>query len=267
MGLALDTVLVDLHNTATSAATLTNGTVTNSGDPLQIRAFKDSGVASLENICLQGATPPRRVRVLSPRLHDNVTGLNLTALESPTEFLIAAEIFQTMYSADTLTVQLDAAASSDTLAALFIYYSDLPGINANLYTWPQIQNRIIDIKPVEVDCTSSGTIGTWVDTVITTTDNQLKANYEYAVLGFTESANLTCVALKGPATGNLRIGCPAASPTLRLTDYFVFQSQQGNRPYIPVFNANDRGATYVSVAANTASVTSNVIMICARLAP
>lgn len=267
MGLALDTVLVDLHNTATTAAALTNGTVTNSGDSLAVRSVKDTGKVTLENICLQGASPPRRVRVLSARLHDNVTGINLQALESPTEFLIAAEVEQTLYSSDTLQVQLDAAASSDTLAALFLYYSDLPGVAANLYTWGQIQPRIIDIKPVEVDCTSSATIGAWVDTAINVTDNQLKANYEYAVLGFTESANMCCVAVKGPATGNLRIGCPAASPTLRLTDYFIFQSQQNNRPYIPVFNANDRAATYVSVAANTASVASNVIMICARLAP
>lgn len=264
MGLAIDTVLLDLHNTATTAAALTAATAAN-GDSLGVRSFKDNATATLENIFLQGATPPRRVRVLSPRLHDNVTGLNLQALENPTEFLIAAELFQMLYSADVLTVQLDAAASSDTVAALSVYYSDLPGVNANLMTWDQIKGAIIDIKPVEVDVTSSATIGQWTDTVITTTDNQLKANYNYAVLGFTESANLLCAGVKGPATGNLRVCCPAASPTLRLTDYFAFQSQQGNRPYIPVFNANDRAGTFVSVAANTASVSSNVIMVCARL--
>lgn len=267
MGLAIDTILVDLHNTATTAAGLTAGTVTNSGDSLSVRSFKDGAYATLENVCVQCTTPPKRVRILSPRLHDNVTGLTWQALENPTEFLVAAELSQALYSADTLIVQLEAAASSDSLAALFVYYSDLPGVDANLKTWAQIENRIINIKPIEVDCTSSGTIGTWVDTAVNTTDTQLKANYEYAVLGFTESANLACVAVKGPATGNLRIGCPAASPTLRLTDYFIFQSQQGNRPYIPVFNANDRAATYVSVAANTASVTSNVYMVCAQLAP
>ena len=264
MGLALDTVLFDVHNVSTNAAALTAATAAN-GDSAGVRAFKDGASATLENVFLQGASAPRRVRLLSPRLHDNVTGLNLQALENPTEFLIAAELSQVLYSADVLTVQMDAAASSDTVSALSIYYSDLPGINANLMTWDQIRGAIIDVKPVEVDVTSSATIGQWSDTVITTTDNQLKANYNYAVLGFTESANLLCVGIKGPATGNLRVCCPAASPTLRLTDYFVFQSQQGNRPYIPVFNANDRAGTFISVAANTASVNSNVFMICARL--
>lgn len=264
MGLAIDTVLLDLHNTATTAVTMQAMTAA-TGDSLSVRSFKDNAYCSLENVVAQVTTPPQGVRILSPRLHDNVTGLTFRGLENPTEFLLAAEVSQPLYSADTLVVNADAAASSDTVAALFTYYSDLPGVAANLYTWDQIRNRIISIKPVEVDVTTSATIGAWQDTVITTTENQLKANYEYAVLGFTETANVLCVALKGPATGNLRIGCPAASPTLRLTDYFIFQSQQGNRPYIPVFAANDRAATFVSSAANTASVASKVTMICAQL--
>jgi hypothetical protein len=265
MGLAIDTVLLDLHNASTNAAALTAMTPA-TGDSLSVRSFKDGAYATLENVVAQVTTPPKRIRVLSPRLHDNVTGLTLTALENPTEFLLAAEVSQPLYSADTLVVQAEAAASSDSVAALFVYYSDLPGVSANLQTWDQVKGRIMAIKPVEVDVTTSATIGAWQDTLINTTENQLKANYEYAVLGFTESANLLCVGVKGPATGNLRVGCPAASPTLRLTDYFIFQSQQMNRPYIPVFNANDRAATYVSTAANTASVTSNVTMICAQLA-
>lgn len=264
MGLAIDTVLLDVHNAATTSIGLTNAT-TAQGDSLAVRSFKDAAYASLENVFLQGATPPRRVRLLSPRLHDNVTGISFDALENPTEFLLAAEISQMLYSADTLVAQMDAAASSDTVAGLSVYYSDLPGVAANLYTWDQIKARIIDIKPIEVAVTSSATIGAWSDTVITTTENQLKANYEYAVLGFQASALFLCQGIKGPATGNLRICIPGASPTLRLTDYFIFQSQQGNRPYIPVFAANDRAATFVSVAANTASVSGSVFPILARL--
>lgn len=264
MGLALDTVLLDVHNAATAAIGLTNATPAN-GDSLGVRSFKDTAMATLENIFMQGASSPRRVRILSPRLHDNATGINLQTAENPTEFLLAAELEQMLYSADVLTVQMDAAASSDTVAALSVYYSDLPGVAANLYTWPQIKGKILDIKPVEVDLTTNATIGQWSDTAITTTDNQLKANYNYAVLGFTESASLLTVGIKGPATGNLRACIPGASPTLRLTDYFVYQSEASGRPYIPVFNANDRANTFVSAASNGSAVSTNVFMICARL--
>jgi len=264
MGLAIDTVLLDVHNALTTAVGLTAAT-TAVGDSLAVRNFGDNASASLENVFVQGAAAPRRVRLLSPRLHDNVTGISFQSAENPTEFLIARDISQQLYAADQLVAQLDAAGSSDTVAGVSIYYTDLPGVAANLKTWDQIANRIIDIKPVEVDVTTNATIGAWQDTVITTTENQLKANYDYALLGMETSAALLCQGIKGPATGNLRICMPAASPTLRLTDYFIFQSQASGKPWIPVFAANDRAATFVSTAANTASAQANVYMILARL--
>jgi len=264
MGLGIDTVLLDVHNALTTAIGLTAAT-TAVGDSLAVRNFGDNASATLENVFVQGASAPRRVRLLSPRLHDNVTGISFQSAENPTEFLLARDISQQLYAADQLVAQMDAAGSSDTVAALSVYYTDLPGVSANLKTWDQIANRIIDIKPVEVDVTTNATIGAWQDTVITTTENQLKANYDYALLGMETSAALLCQGIKGPATGNLRICMPAASPTLRLTDYFVFQSQASGKPWIPVFAANDRAATFVSTAANTASATANVYMILARL--
>lgn len=264
MGYALDTIGLDVHNAATSAIALTNA-VAASGDSLTVRNFKDTAAAYLQNVYLQGASAPRRFRLLSARLHDNVTGISFDALESPTEYLIPPELDQPLYAADTLVAQMDAAASSDTVAALFISYTDLPGISADLRSWAQIKSRIIDIKPVEVDVTSSASIGTWSDTLITTTENQLKADYEYAVLGVEGTAAFAAVGVKGSATGNLRVCAPGASPTLRLTDYFVYMSEANNAPMIPVFNANDRTAFYVSVLANTASAADNVFLILARL--
>lgn len=264
MGVAIDTVALDVHNAATSAVGLTAATAA-SGDSLGVRSFAQGAQASLENVYLQGASPPRRFRLLSARLHDNVTGVSFQALESPTEFLLPPEASQPLYSADVLVAQMDAAASSDTVAALLNYYTDLPGITQNLYTWPQIKSRIIDYKPVEVDCTSAATIGQWSDTLITTTENQLKADYEYAVLGIEGSAAFCAVGVKGSATGNLRVCAPGASPTLRLTDYFVTMSNEDGKPFIPVFNSNDRFAFYVSVLANTANATDNVFLILARL--
>lgn len=265
MGMAIDSILVDLHNTATTAATLTPGSTANSGDPLGIRYFEPGSQALLVNTIMQGTTPPRRARILSPRLHDNVTGISWNVLENPTEFMYPPEYAQPLYQNDTLVVQLDAAASSDTIAVLQVYYSNLAGVSANLQTWAQVKSKIINIKPVEVDTTSNATIGTWQDTLLTTTENQLKAEYSYALLGFQASANLCAVGIKGVDTGNLRIVCPAASPTLRLTDYFVFMSLQYGIPFIPVINANNRFATYISTCANTASVASNVFPIFAQL--
>lgn len=264
MGLAIDTIALDVHNAATSAVGLTNATAA-PGDSLAVRNFGQNDAAYLQNVYLQGASAPRRFRLLSARLHDNVTGISFDALESPTEYLIPPELDQPLYSGDTLVAQMDAAASSDTVGALLVSYTNLPGISASLMTWPQVKSRMIDFKPVEVDVTSSATIGQWSDTLITNTENQLKADYEYAVLGIEGTAAFCAVGVKGSATGNLRVCAPGASPTIRLTDYFVYMSQENGIPFIPVFAANDRTAFYVSVLANTASASDNVFLILARL--
>ena len=264
MGVAIDTVLVDLHNTATTAAALQNGSVTNSGDSFGVRSFDPPAWARLEGVTLMGSSV-EQVRVLSPRLHDNVTGLTWESAESPTQFLLPKDVGEPLYSSDVLQVQLSAAASSDTIAALNIYYSNLEGVDQKLLTWEQVKSNYIRTKIVEVAVTSSATIGAWVDTVITTTENQLKADASYALLGFEQTVALGVVGLKGPGTGNMRVCAPGSTETLEMSSYFIEMSLRHGTPHIPVFKANDRAATNVSVAANTASVSSHVYMVLAQL--
>jgi hypothetical protein len=45
---------------------------------------------------------------------------------------------------------------------------------------------------------------------------------------------------------------PGASQSLELSDYFIKMSEHHNMPYIPVFQANDRRAFFVSMADSVA---------------
>lgn len=265
MGLAIDTVLYDVHNATTSALGLTPATLTNSGDPAQIRSF-DSPAKAYWYAGTMDGSGTRQARVTSPRLHDNVTGLTWQTPEQPSEFLFPSQADQSVYSVDQFNVSMDAAASSDTLLALHLYYTDLAGVAADLRTWDAVKSNLINYKVMEVAVTTSATPGTWVDTVITTTENQLKADFRYALLGFQQSAALGVVGLKGPATGNLRICAPAASSTFPLTEYFIRMSEHHGRPFIPVFKANDRSATFISAASFGGSTSDNVYAILAQLA-
>lgn len=263
MGLCIDTVLGDVHNALTTAAGLTAATAA-TGDSFTVRDFAPQYYAKLESMFLQGSGT-RQARIISPRFHDNVTGITIQSAESPTDFPFPQEVGQRLYSSDQLTVSLDAAASSDTVVALLNYYQNIDGISANLVSWADIVSKYANMKIAQVAVTSNATIGQWTDTVITTTENQWKADHSYAVLGFLSNAALCVMALKGPATGNLRVGCPGATSTLDISRYFVEMSNMHNAPHIPVFKANDRANTYVSVAANTASVSANVYMVCVDL--
>lgn len=263
MGLAVDTVLVDVHNATTAALGLTAATAANK-DSLSVRSFSEPNWAKLLGIAVQGSGT-RQARITSPRLHDTQTGLTFQSSESPAEFLFPPEAAQDLYSSDTLSVQLDAAASSDTVATLLTYYKDLKGIDADLRHWHEIKNQIINLKTIEVDLTTSATIGQWTDTALTATENQLKADFSYAVLGFETNVALVAMGLSGPCTGNLRVCAPGASATFPLTDYFILMGERHGLPMIPVFKANDRANTYLSAAANTASVAAHVYAVCAQL--
>jgi hypothetical protein len=75
------------------------------------------------------------------------------------------------------------------------------------------------------------------------------------------------VGVKGIATSNLRMCGPGPGTSLDISSYYVYQSEQSNRPYVPVFQANDRGAFFVSCA-NHAAIgggSSEVFLLLAEL--
>jgi hypothetical protein len=260
---ALDTVLFDVHNTSASAIGLTAATAA-VGDSATVRNFPQTSTAKLEAVSLQ-ASGSRSARIASPAFHDNVTGLTFNYSEQPSVFQLPQEIGQPLTPGDTLAVSLDAAATSDSLAALLMYYADLGGIQGRFYSWGDIAGIIRSIKAVEVDVTTSATIGAWQDTLLTTTENQLHAGHDYAVLGYDAQTAVVAVAVKGQETGNLRAGGPGPTVSYPTSDYFISMSNLHGTPHIPVFNADNRNSVYVSTAANTASVASKITLVLAEL--
>lgn len=261
MGLALDTVLVAATNPGAGGIA---GSTAASGDTLSVRNFNPPDMAYLENIIRMG-TAAGFVQVQSPLLHDNVFGIRITPAESPSLFSLPAEMTQSLQAQDTFVVTISGGSAEVDIALLSLYYTNLPGVAARLHSVGDIQGNIKYIKPIRVAVTSSATVGGWVDTVLTTTENLLHANKDYAVLGYMDNAALGAIGLKGIDTGNLRAAGPGSTSELATTDFFVAMSNLTGRPHIPVFNAANVNGTFVSVCAATASVAAVVELICAEL--
>jgi len=264
MGVAIDTIGSFVTAGATNPTSLKTVTVS-PGDSLQIRSFPATNRAWLESMIAQTATKGKQ-RVLSPLLHDNVTGLTFATVDTDSYYLMNRHARQRLYPTDTLAVYSSAAAGASGILALLVYYENLPSSNARLANWGDISGQIKSIKGMEIDVTSSGTIGTWSDTAINATDKQLHANTDYAVIGFECDVALACIGVKGNETGNLRICGPGPGSTWDTPDYYARLSEITGAPHIPVFNSNNQGAYYVSCLANTASVASKVYLILAELA-
>lgn len=261
MGLAFDSILVAATNPGAGGAV---GTTASSGDPLSVRNFNPPDTAYLENIIRMG-TAAGFVQVQSPLLHDNVFGIRVTPAESPSVFSLPAELTQGLQAQDTFIVTISGGGAELDIAVLQLYYTNLPGVAARLHSRGDIAGNVKYVKPIRVAVTSSATVGAWVDTVITTTENLLHANKDYAVLGVMTNAALGAIGIKGIDTGNLRCVSPGSTQEFPTSDYFAVMSDRTGRPHIPVFNAANANGTFVSVCAATASVAATVELICVEL--
>jgi hypothetical protein len=259
MGLAIDTIAGAYQNPSTGA-TLT----LNTGDSNVVRNFPQSAKAYLDFVARQGAAEGK-IEINSPLLHDNTHALRWQLAETVTVQLMPREIGCPVFPSDNLTITIGGGTAEYDAAALGFYYTDLPGVSALIKSWADIMPQIELIKTVEVDFTTTANAA-WLDTVITTTENLLKADRYYAVLGYDTDLGVLAAGIKGTDTGNLRICGPGSTTTLATGNYFVDMAERHNRPYIPLFAANNRNGTFFSCAAIANSATKGFLNL-ALLAP
>lgn len=256
---SVDTVLTQVTNSAALAAV----TVAN-GDSLTVRSFAPPALAYLDDVIIKGGQSVT-ARLTSPYLHDTTRGITIISAGAPTVDALPKYGHQFLSTQDTLVLQATSGAANSSVVALQNYYTDLGASDARLYGWGDVSGLIKEIKPVEVDCTTSGTIGEWSDTLITTTENLLKANTDYAVLGYVVDVACAVVGIKGQDTGSLRICGPGSTNTYETSSYFVDKSNNTGRPYIPVINAANANNTSASTADDAASTAVKVQLVLAEL--
>lgn len=256
---SIDTVLAEVTN----SAALTPVTVAN-GDSLTVRSFAPPAQAFLDDVVIKGGQATT-ARLLSPYLHDTTRGITFTTAQAPSTRLVPRYTSQPLASQDNMVLQGNSGAANSSLFALINYYTDLGASDARLYMPGDVTGLITEVKPVEVDCAASATIGQWTDTLITTTENLLKANTDYAVLGYVVDVACGVVGLKGQDTGSLRICGPGSVLTYDTAEYFLQKSLDTGRPYVPVINAANANNTSVSVADNAASTAVKVQLILGEL--
>lgn len=261
MGLAIDTIVVSAVNPGAGPTAFTTAA---SGDSLVVRNFAPSASCKLIQLTRRGAASGF-IRVRSPLLHDNVRGIMFTSGETPSLFALPERFSQPLYAQDTLIAEGSGGGAETDLGILTVYYSDLLGAAARLHMQGDITPLIKSVKPVTVSITTSATIGQWTDTVITTTEDLLHANTDYAVIGYITSVALGYVAVKGQDTGNLRIGGPGSINVEDTSDYFSDQSFFHQIPFIPVFNSANKGSFFVSTVDSAASTASTITLILAEL--
>jgi len=273
MGLALETIIG--YNGNLTGSTTFDALTAGSNATFTVRSFVDGSKAWLEDIWGSNDDSIFQLSIKSPRLHDQVKGILLAGTNLSTtneqvftpQPLMPGYNLQQLYSTDVLSVTANGTAADVFNAAFNVRYENLGGIAARLVTYDQIVGSIVNTLGILTAPIPSGTAGAWgAGYVLNSGDNRLKADTDYAVLGYTSTRTVTAISIVGTDTGNLFIGGPGGYSADITGDFFVEVGRKYGRPSIPVLNSNNAGSTTVQIADILTSGTPNVTWIMAQLA-
>lgn len=261
MGLAYEIIAARIANPGAAGA----AAAAVPGDSLNVKAVPFDNAVFLEQVWHIGGTAGF-VRITSPRMHDQAQGLRLQGLANTPVPLLPEEAFQPLYSQDALSVTIAGGATETDIAYLAMYYRDIPGMSARLVSWADIAGRIRNLIGVQVAVAGAAAIGDWgPGDAITSDFDQLKANVDYAVLGYETTVAVGAVGLRGPDTGNARVGGPGTTERQETRDWFVRQSRATGLPHIPVINAANKATTLVDINDDAAATACTVSFVLAEL--
>jgi len=238
----------------------------NTGDSFSVRNFPASSRAYIFDEWSLSVGGVANVRTRSPRLHDNVTAIERITPNGVSRALLTSYERELLYPQDTLIIEDTSAAASLVGLTTLIYYEDLPGTSARLYHWAELEPRILHLYGIPVAITTGGTAGDYEGAVaINATDDQLKANTDYAILGWASDTELQTVGIRSADFGNLRVGGPGTVEQIETRDWFVRMDALIGRPAIPVFNAANKSNTIVDVVDSAAAGSANLNILLAEL--
>lgn len=257
-----------------------------SGDTLSALFFSESSGAYVEEVISGNSTQRMEVAVFSPRFGDNQFGLRMQHKFNPTQaspagppqWILPKQLDVPLFPSDTLNIQVNApAAAGNANVCLQVYYQNVPGAGQRLASWTQIDAigwvRVLGIE-VTVTPGATGSPGTAV--AINANDARLRANLDYALLGYNTDTSGLAFRIKGPDTSGFNILMPVSFDERNMANYFVDQDVlrsplNGSRlegPHIPIINSNNAGSTTIDgVAHNNPGATKVTLFLAEMNAP
>jgi len=240
-----------------------------SGNSLTVRNTNNQGIVALIDAWADNQAAGI-LRIKSPRLHDNVQNIRLQIVASEVYPRLPKYLQQLLVSQDTLEVALSGSGTASDIetACMLLYYDDLPGVEARLIDNEELNRRMVNIMTVE-NTLALGTAGGYSgEEAINAEYDLMKANTDYALIGYLVSAECACVRWRGSDVGNLGVGGPGNETNAELTrSWFADLSLRTEIPMIPVFNSANKAGILIDGAQDENGADVTVQSIFAELAP
>lgn len=195
--------------------------------------------------------------IRSPLLHDNTRGIRFGHMFNPTESgadgnpqLYLPPYWKQPYQpTDTLIVEVNGTALADVTFSQLLRY-DSPAVQgARLMSASEVESRLRNLVGIRISPAAHATTSTYgTAEAINADDDRLKANTDYALLGFTTDLPFTTLGIFGPDTANFTIPMPGHWDEAKTSGWFYDMARRWNAPLIPVFNSNNKSVTFVKLA-------------------
>ena len=251
-----------LYSFATNPGASITETAAATGQSLQIRGGGEG--VTLEQQWTHNATGGL-TRVRSVNMHDNTQGIRLRAPATKPQLLLPQFMKVNLYETETIIVETTGGSNETDCVFNLIHYDNLPGQEANLKDWAEIQPRINTYMGVEL-AIKTGAVGKWGTPVALNSSMDLfKKPREYAIIGYQCSAEVGAIVLNGGGVGELRHGGPGLLEQDVTADWFINLNRETGKPAIPVFNSQSVGQINVEAGGGTSETETKVTFICALL--
>jgi len=210
-------------------------------------------------------------RFLSPLMHDNVNGVQFR--QGIGQSVGQGKFWTPMYAQDALTTVLAGSGAAIEHSSFSVFYEDLPGVSGYFIDSDELERRTMDL--MSVFCTVvPGTTAYGTQVAINATQDQFKANTDYAVMGMTTQAGVAttgthAVRIISSDFGNLGVAIPAGGSAVPAIDiaaaeWFARLAEWTRMTVIPVFNSSNKALTFVD-AIGAAATSTTVSILLARL--
>jgi hypothetical protein len=255
----LNSATASLTGVSTFGALLAVGT-----DTLTVRSLGDNQRAELVGFGRKGATAGS-VRVRSPFLHDPTNGIRARVLAADPSNVFDYALTQPLKGQDPLTFESTGGAAAEQESGWILnYYESLRGVNGRYITAAEADARVEEYVTNEVAVTG-GAGATWGSALLSAGTGELKANQEYAVLGYVLDVACTAVGILGPDTAQFRTGGPGLTDRLNTRSFFHRLGQLTGYASIPVINAQNASGTSIQVVDSAGATAVNVDLVLGRL--
>jgi hypothetical protein len=266
-GLAFMPALDTITSTGTAIGAALAATTIAAGDSFQVKNAAPSADVLLLNFWAD-VQVAGMARIRTPKGHDNVDMIRTRTAIGIVKPLMPLGAPQRLYPQDVEIVELAGSAVAGDVESVVqqVWYSDLPGQNARLFTWDEIKAKIRNMLTVRLAITQGTTAGYNGARAINADVDLLKANQDYAVLGMTTDVECAALCLRGPDTANLRVSVPGEPDLWEDTAWwFRMLSMHYGLKTIPVINSANKGGTLIDAVNDENGGTSNVTIYLAEL--